>query len=261
MPFSAAAIPGKRCSPLRRCTQWLSAAGANATLLRTTRGRGYLLAQTYLGPVSLSPARSHPHLAAGRALRHPRARRRHRRPLPRLEPVVGQARAGGSAAEPVHLRLAVLADRHQPGLLHADGPQRAARRPARLRVRRDPRVQPAAAVVVCARWVWGVPAGLGFCRTRTKDARKRSRRETRTGQGSAPCLRVSLSPCPPSSPARSTPSPRPSCSTPRWDRGTSPARSGCRSPRCTSCGRRGRAAKRAMPRWRRCSWRCRPMRR
>ena len=138
MPFSAAAIPGKRCDPRADAYKVERRAKHDAT--RTTRGRGYLLAQTHLGSVHLPPARSHPHLAAGRAPCHARARRRHRRSLPRLEPVVGQARAGGFAPEPIHLRLAVLADRHQPGFLHADAPERDARRPPCLRARRNPDV-------------------------------------------------------------------------------------------------------------------------
>ena len=69
---------------------------------------------------------------------------------------------------------------------------------------------------------------------RTKDE-GRTRKQGNKDGDVVTCL-LSFVIGPPSSPARSTPSPLPSSSTPRWDRGTSPARSGCRSLRSTSCG-------------------------
>ena len=62
-----------------------------------------------------------------------------------------------------------------------------------------------------------------------------------------------------SSAARCSRSRRPSCSTRRWARATSPARNGCRSRRSTSCGRCAPRGGCAMRLWPPCSSCSRPM--
>ena len=85
------------------------------------------------------------------------------------------------------------------------------------------------------------------------------RRETRGLATPSPRLRVSLSPCHRSSAVRFMRLLQPRCFTQRWDRETSPARSGFRL-RCSTCfAPHVRKAGCAMLCWRRCFWSCRPM--
>ncbi len=167
---------------------------------------------------------SRPDLADGRAVCDARARRRHRRSLAGVEPVVGQARADRPARKtpllsrwqfwPIGINLAFYTLTVLNGMLGRARPGG---------FRRDPRLQRAAAAVVRAQRAGRLPV-----RAPVSAGRGRPRR-TRSG-----CRIHRRRDC--------TPSPRPSCSMRLWGRAISPAHSGRPSPRCTSGGRRGPAA-------------------